>query len=142
MRGLILARFSLGIRSRAKLDHSWPLVHLIGVIRRKLIRDNMGHAILQPACHQSLVSPPEQRGFMASPYDAIVIGGGHNGLTAAAHLAKAGIKTLVLERRHVVGGAAVSGEFHPGYRNSIPSYSLGLTPSEDLRPLHPNPSGL
>src|SRR5260221_10250956 len=114
---------------------SLSLVPFIGVITRKPIRDNMGHAILHSACRQSLVSPPEQRGFMASPYDAIVIGGGHNGLTAAVYLAKAGIKTLVLERRHVVGGAAVSEEFHPGYRNSIASYSLGLMRSEVVRDL-------
>jgi phytoene dehydrogenase-like protein len=72
---------------------------------------------------------------MATSYDAIVIGGGHNGLTASAYLGKAGIKTLVLERRHVVGGAAVSEEFHPGYRNSIASYSLGLMRSEVIRDL-------
>ena len=47
---------------------------------------------------------------MAERYDAIIIGGGHNGLTCGAYLARAGLKTLVLERRHVVGGAAVTEE--------------------------------
>ena len=47
-------------------------------------------------------------------YDAIIIGGGHNGLTTAAYLAKAGKKVLVLERRHVLGGAAVTEEIYPG----------------------------
>jgi phytoene dehydrogenase-like protein len=59
-------------------------------------------------------------------YDAIVIGGGHNGLTAAAYLGKGGLRTLVLERRAVVGGAAVTEEFHPGYRNSVASYTVSL----------------
>ena len=52
---------------------------------------------------------------MPAKYDAIVIGAGHNGLTAAAYLARAGRKVLVLERRHVVGGAAVSEEIFPGF---------------------------
>jgi phytoene dehydrogenase-like protein len=59
-------------------------------------------------------------------YDAIVVGGGHNGLTAAAYLGKAGLKTLVVERRAVLGGAAVTEEFHPGYRNSVASYTVSL----------------
>jgi len=79
---------------------------------------------------------------MACVYDAIVIGAGHNGLTAAAYLGKAGYKTLVLERRHVVGGAAVSEEFHPGYRNSIAAYSLGLFRSEVVRDLDLKRHGL
>ena len=49
-------------------------------------------------------------------YDAIVIGGGHNGLTAAAYLARAGKDVLVLERRHVLGGAAVTEEIFPGFK--------------------------
>ena len=51
-----------------------------------------------------------------SKYDAIVIGGGHNGLTTAAYLARAGKKVLVLERRHVLGGAAVTEEVFPGFK--------------------------
>ena len=58
-------------------------------------------------------------------YDAIVVGGGHNGLVCGAYLAKAGLKTLVLERRHIVGGAAVTEEFSPGFRASIFSYIMG-----------------
>ena len=67
--------------------------------------------------------------------DAIVIGGGHNGLTAAAYLGKAGKKVLVFERRHVLGGAAVTEEFHPGYRNSICSYVVSLLRPEVIRDL-------
>lgn len=75
-------------------------------------------------------------------YDAIVIGAGHNGLTAAAYLGKAGLRTLVLERRAVVGGAAVTEEFHPGYRNSIASYVLSLLRPEIIRDLELKRHGL
>ena len=63
---------------------------------------------------------------MTNRYDAIIIGGGHNGLVCAFYLAKAGMKVRVLERRHVVGGAAVTEEFHPGFRNSTASYTVSL----------------
>ena len=59
-------------------------------------------------------------------YDAIIIGAGHNGLVCAFYLARAGMKVLVLERRGVVGGAAVTEEFHPGFRNSVASYAVSL----------------
>src|SRR6204780_142589 len=58
--------------------------------------------------------------------DAIIIGGGHNGLVCAAYLAAAGLKVTVLERRAVVGGAAVTEEFHPGFRNSVAAYTVSL----------------
>jgi phytoene dehydrogenase-like protein len=57
-------------------------------------------------------------------HDVIIIGAGHNGLTAAAYLARAGKKVLVLERNAVVGGAAVTGEVGPGYRVSTASYLI------------------
>jgi len=59
-------------------------------------------------------------------YDAVIAGGGHNGLVCAAYLARAGLRVKVLERRHIVGGAAVTEEFHPGFRNSVCSYTVGL----------------
>jgi phytoene dehydrogenase-like protein len=68
-------------------------------------------------------------------YDAIVIGGGHNGLTAAAYLARAGRKVLVLERRHVLGGAAVTEEVFPGFRFSVCSYVVSLLRPEIIRDL-------
>src|ERR671937_2416613 len=68
-------------------------------------------------------------------YDAIVIGGGHNGLVAAAYLAKAGKKTLVLERRPVLGGAAVTEEVFPGFRFSVASYVVSLLRPEIIRQL-------
>ena len=59
-------------------------------------------------------------------YDVVIIGGGHNGLTCAAYLGMAGLKVKVLERRPVVGGAAVTEEFHPGFRNSVAAYTVSL----------------
>lgn len=68
-------------------------------------------------------------------YDAIVIGGGHNGLTAAAYLGRAGKKVLVLERRHVLGGAAVTEEVFPGFKFSVCSYVVSLMKSNVMREL-------
>ncbi len=68
-------------------------------------------------------------------YDAVVVGGGHNGLTCAAYLAAAGLSVCVLERRHVVGGAAVTEEFHPGFRNSTASYTVSLLHPRVIRDL-------
>ena len=68
-------------------------------------------------------------------YDAIVIGGGHNGLTAAAYLARAGKKVLVLERRHVLGGAAVTEEIFPGFKFSVCSYVVSLMKPNVMREL-------
>ena len=59
-------------------------------------------------------------------YDAVIIGGGHNGLVCACYLAAAGLSVRVLERRAIVGGAAVTEEFFPGFRNSIASYTVSL----------------
>ncbi len=58
--------------------------------------------------------------------DVVIIGAGHNGLVCAFYLARTGMKVTVLERRGVVGGAAVTEEFHPGFRNSVASYTVSL----------------
>src|ERR1700741_5218612 len=58
--------------------------------------------------------------------DVIIIGAGHNGLSCAAYLAGAGLRVKVVERRKVVGGAAVTEEFHPGFRNSVAAYTVSL----------------
>src|SRR5207342_1122761 len=65
-------------------------------------------------------------------YDVIIIGGGHNGLVNAACLARAGRKVLVLERRHVLGGAAVTEEIYPGFKYSVCSYVVSLLRLEIL----------
>jgi phytoene dehydrogenase-like protein len=72
---------------------------------------------------------------VAERYDALIIGGGHNGLVSAAYLAKAGLKTLVLEQRHVLGGAAVTEELFPGFRFSVFSYVVSLLRPEIIRDL-------
>jgi phytoene dehydrogenase-like protein len=71
----------------------------------------------------------------AAQFDVIVIGGGHNGLTCGAYLSKAGKKTLVLERRSVIGGAAVTEEFSPGFRTSTFSYVMSLLHPKVIRDL-------
>ena len=65
---------------------------------------------------------------VSSPRDIVLIGGGHNGLVTAFYLAKAGYKPLVLERRNQVGGAAITEEFHPGFRSSVLAHSAALRP--------------
>src|SRR5579871_2253848 len=67
--------------------------------------------------------------------DAIVIGAGHNGLTCAAYLGMAGLRVRVVERRGVVGGAAVTEEFHPGFRNSTAAYTVSLLQPKIIRDL-------
>lgn len=63
---------------------------------------------------------------MTKKYDALIIGGGHNGLVCAFYLARAGLQVRVLERRDIIGGACVTEEFHPGFRNSTASYTVSL----------------
>jgi len=72
---------------------------------------------------------------MNSTYDALVIGGGHNGLVNAAYLARAGKRVLVCERRHVLGGAAVTEEVFPGFKFSVASYVVSLLRPEIIREL-------
>src|SRR3979490_516297 len=72
---------------------------------------------------------------MASQYDAVVVGGGHNGLVNAAYLARSGKKVLVLERRHLLGGAAVTEEVFPGFHFSVCSYVVSLLRPEIIREL-------
>lgn len=74
--------------------------------------------------------------------DAIIIGGGHNGLVCAWYLASTGVKVTVLERRGVVGGAAVTEEFHPGFRNSVASYTVSLLNPKVTRDLDLHRHGL
>jgi choline dehydrogenase-like flavoprotein len=75
-------------------------------------------------------------------YDAVIIGAGHNGLACACYLARGGLKVRVLERRGVVGGAAVTEEFHPGFRNSVAAYTVSLLNPKVIRDLNLADHGL
>jgi phytoene dehydrogenase-like protein len=79
---------------------------------------------------------------VASRYDVVIIGAGHNGLTCACYLAAAKLKVCILERRAVVGGAAVTEEFHPGFRNSTASYTVSLLNPTVIRELRLAEHGL
>ncbi|WP_242112942.1 phytoene desaturase family protein [Luteimonas aquatica] len=74
--------------------------------------------------------------------DVLIVGGGHNGLVCAAYLAAAGLTVRVLERRGIVGGAAVTEEFHPGFRNSVASYTVSLLNPQVMRDLRLAEHGL
>src|SRR5262252_5162606 len=75
-------------------------------------------------------------------YDVVIVGAGHNGLVCAAYLAMAGLRVKVLERRHVVGGAAVTEEFHPGFRNSVAAYAVSLLNPKIIHDLRLHAHGL
>src|SRR6202049_4995300 len=68
-------------------------------------------------------------------HDVAIVGGGHNGLVCAAYLAAGGLKVTVLEQRAVVGGAAVTEEFYPGFRNSVAAYTVSLLNPKFIRDL-------
>src|SRR6059058_6168720 len=74
--------------------------------------------------------------------DVVIIGAGHNGLTCATYLAMAGLRVRVVERRQVVGGAAVTEEFHPGFRNSVAAYTVSLLNPKIIRELRLHEHGL
>ncbi len=68
-------------------------------------------------------------------FDVAIIGGGHNGLACAAYLAGGGLSVVVLEKNDVAGGAAITEEFHPGFRNSVASYTVSLLNPKVIRDL-------
>ena len=75
-------------------------------------------------------------------HDVVFIGGGHNGLVCSAYLAMAGLKVLVLDQRPIAGGAAVTEEFSPGFRNSVASYAVSLLNPKIIRDLNLGTHGL
>ncbi|HEX3835659.1 MAG TPA: NAD(P)/FAD-dependent oxidoreductase [Steroidobacteraceae bacterium] len=79
---------------------------------------------------------------MTGAYDVAIIGAGHNGLTCACYLARSGLKVGMFESRGVAGGAAVTEEFHPGFRNSTASYTVSLLHQQVIRDLHLKDHGL
>ena len=83
----------------------------------------------------NIVVPKRPNMADSAARDALIVGGGHNGLVCAAYLASAGLKVTVLERRGIVGGAAVTEEFHPGYRNSVAAYTVSLLNPKVIRDL-------
>src|SRR5258708_3703582 len=94
-------------------------------------------------CGMRFVTSSQSKGKPSGTvYDAIVIGAGHNGLTAAAYLARAGLSTLVLERRDIVGGCCVTEEIAPGCRVSTTSYVASMLRPEVISDLRLADQGL
>src|SRR6266511_5263742 len=113
----------MSIASAGPSRPKWPSCHF-----------SIQHA--RKNCYKNFITGTEEMISMNNHrYDAIVIGAGHNGLVNAAYLAKAGKRVLVLERRHVVGGATVTEEIYPGFKYSVCSYVVSLLRPEVIRDL-------
>eukprot|EP00929_Paragymnodinium_shiwhaense_P033185 TRINITY_DN18267_c0_g3_i1.p1 TRINITY_DN18267_c0_g3~~TRINITY_DN18267_c0_g3_i1.p1 ORF type:complete len:588 (+),score=79.50 TRINITY_DN18267_c0_g3_i1:95-1858(+) len=113
-----------------------------GALRGALQRCSPSRRISVEARAQYLPSPGPYVAPPQSVYDAIVVGGGHNGLIASCYMAKAGMRVCVLERRHVLGGAAVTEELYPGFKYSRASYVAGLLRPNIIKDLNLDKHGL
>ena len=113
----------MGLREALEVGHGPPVDFVVN-------RTNvLGCPTSSPRRHKPLPPRPDGRSVPASGggnYDAIVVGGGHNGLTTGAYLARAGLRALILERRHILGGACVTEEVWPGARVSRASYVVSM----------------
>src|SRR5262249_53424631 len=89
----------------------------------------------RPGCRDGVDGICSRRRGTMKRYDAVVVGGGHNGLTAACYLARAGLSVAVLERRDVLGGACVTEELFPGFRLNVASYTIGMLQPEIVQEL-------
>ena len=94
-----------------------------------------GNDLLEDAAGRPAIRQQAVNNRPSSEFDVIILGGGHNGLTAAAYLAAAGIRVVVLEKNSVVGGAAITEEFYPGFSNSVASYTVSLLNPKIIREL-------
>src|SRR5450759_3928557 len=124
--------------SNARRASSGDVVAAVIWLHSRLARVRAWRSAPDPCPLRHYSNPVAREQGAATPtsqYDAIIIGGGHNGLTSAAYLARAGMRTLVLERRHVLGGAAVTEEIVPGFRFSVASYVVSLLRPEVIRDL-------
>jgi phytoene dehydrogenase-like protein len=92
--------------------------------------------------HRSIILEAATNSEAMTETDVVIIGAGHNGLTCAAYLAMAGLRVKVVERRKVVGGAAVTEEFHPGFRNSVAAYTVSLLNPQIISDLKLSDHGL
>lgn len=99
-----------------------------------MLREGVARAFSAIAVANGIISSDKAR-MKNAHYDVAIIGGGHNGLVCAAYLARAGLRVIVLEKNPVLGGAAVTEEFHPGFRNSVASYTVSLLNPKVIRDL-------
>ena len=92
--------------------------------------------------NSAVIAIRKSKSLPKQSYDVVIIGAGHNGLTCAAYLGMAGLKVKVVERRPVVGGASVTEEFYPGFRNSVAAYTVSLLNPKVIRDLRLYEHGL